>query len=131
SILVDYADPEYEHELSSLITIHYIISQERFKTLLKLTNNKINFEELSTIILPKQQAIECKTLLDSFHQRINYRQKRFKRIENLQKLLLSSISTEKFLEMISDLVSPNHLHILDPIIEKYSIFLTTIIIRII
>ncbi|CAF1565464.1 unnamed protein product, partial [Rotaria sp. Silwood1] len=74
---------------------------------------------------------ECKTLLDSFHQRINYHQKRCKRIENLQELLLSSILTEKFLEMISDLVPPNHLHILDPIIEKYSIFLTTIIIRII
>ncbi|CAF5077203.1 unnamed protein product, partial [Rotaria sp. Silwood1] len=56
SILVDYADPEYEHERSSLITIHDIISQERFKTLLKLMNNKINSEELSTIILPKQQV---------------------------------------------------------------------------
>ncbi|CAF3346668.1 unnamed protein product [Rotaria sp. Silwood2] len=190
-ILVDYADPEYEHELSSLTTTHDIISQERLKILLKSTNNEINFDELSKIILPKQQVIECKTLLDSFHQRINYRQNRFKRVENLQKLLLSSILIEKFLEMISDLgveyfthieldcleeiklidigvlavlltlpsynplihqhkyewfrnkdsliendeqisnIPPNYLHILDPIIEKYSIFLTTIIIRII
>ncbi|CAF4929144.1 unnamed protein product [Rotaria sp. Silwood1] len=55
-ILIDYADPEYEHELSFLITIHDIISQERFKTLLKSMNNEINFEELSTIILSKQQV---------------------------------------------------------------------------
>ncbi|CAF3715308.1 unnamed protein product [Rotaria sp. Silwood1] len=55
-ILIDYADPEYEHELSFLITIHDIISQERFKTLLKSMNNEINFEEFSTIILSKQQV---------------------------------------------------------------------------
>ncbi|CAF3805891.1 unnamed protein product [Rotaria sp. Silwood1] len=30
SILVDYTDPEYEHELLSLITIHDIILQEQF-----------------------------------------------------------------------------------------------------
>ncbi|CAF3680479.1 unnamed protein product [Rotaria sp. Silwood1] len=56
SSLCIHADPEYEHELSFLITIHDIISQERFKTLLKSMNNEINFEEFSTIILSKQQV---------------------------------------------------------------------------
>ncbi len=49
--------------------------------------------------------IECKTLLDSFHQRIIYRQKRFERIENLQKLLLSSLLFDQFIELIPDLGS--------------------------
>ena len=128
--------------------------------------------------------IECKILLNSFHQRILNRQERFKRIQNLQKLLLSSSIFDQFIDTISDLgieyftrieldyleetklidigvlallltlpsfdpsihqhkypyfhdkisqfsVSFNYLHILDPIIQKYSIFLTTILVRII
>jgi hypothetical protein len=47
--------------------------------------------------------IECKTLLESFRQRISYRQKRFERVENLQKLLLSSILFDRFIEIIPDL----------------------------
>ncbi|CAF1625727.1 unnamed protein product [Rotaria magnacalcarata] len=183
SILVDYADPEYEHEILSLMTVHDIILQENLKSLLKSSNSEVNFDDISSLILPKQQVIECKTLLDSFRRRINYRQKRFKRIENLQKFLLSSMLIEQFIEMLSNLgveyfrpieldylediklidigvlailltlpsynsrfhnkldhyqndqqtsnITANYLHILDPVIEKYSIFLTTIIIRII
>ncbi|CAF1261150.1 unnamed protein product [Adineta steineri] len=185
SILVDFADPQYEHALSSLITIHDIISQEDLKSLLTSNNYEINLDEISKLILHKQQVIECKILLESFHQRINYRQKRFKRVENLQKLLLESLLFNEFIEMIANLgveyftrteldyleeiklidigilalllTLPsynslihqhkyewfhdqqssssthhrNYLHILDPIIEKYSIFLTTIIIRMI
>ncbi|CAF4553692.1 unnamed protein product [Rotaria socialis] len=183
SILVDYADPEYEHELLSLMTVHDIIPREHLKSLLKSSNREVNFDDMSSLILPKQQVIECKTLVDSFRQRINYRQKRFKRIENLQKFLLSSMLIEQFIEMLSILgveyftpieldylediklidigilailltlpsynsrfhntrdpyqndqqtsnLTPNYLHTLDPAIEKYSIFLTTIIIRII
>ncbi|CAF1561008.1 unnamed protein product [Adineta steineri] len=185
SILVDFADPQYEHELSTLITIHDIISQEDLKSLLILNNYEINLDEISKLILHKQQVIECKILLESFHQRINYRQKRFKRVKNLQKLLLESLLFNQFIEMIASLgieyftrteldyleeiklidigilalllTLPsynslihqhkyewfhdqqssssthhrNYLHILDPIIEKYSIFLTTIIIRMI
>ena len=41
--------------------------------------------------------------MDSFRQRINYRQKRFKRIENLQKFLLSSMLIEQFIAMLSNL----------------------------
>jgi hypothetical protein len=52
SILVDFADPQYENELLSLITIHDVISQERLKTLLK--SNKFN--DLSKEILHKQQV---------------------------------------------------------------------------
>ena len=47
SILVDFADPEYEKELLSLITIHDVIPQER------LINS---FNELSSEILRKQQV---------------------------------------------------------------------------
>lgn len=47
--------------------------------------------------------IECKTLLDSFHQRILSRQKRFERIINLQKLLLSPTLFDQFLGLIPDL----------------------------
>ena len=35
SILVDYADPEYEHELLSLMIVHDIIPREHLKSLLK------------------------------------------------------------------------------------------------
>lgn len=42
SILVDFADPDYESKLSSLITIHDIVSNK--------------FDELQTVILPKQQV---------------------------------------------------------------------------
>jgi hypothetical protein len=52
SILVDFADPQYEQELLSLITIHDIIPQERLKTLIKSNN----LAELSSIILQKQQV---------------------------------------------------------------------------
>ncbi|CAF4427329.1 unnamed protein product, partial [Adineta steineri] len=56
SILVDFADPQYEHELSSLITIHDIISQEDLKSLLILNNYEINLDEVSKLILHKQQV---------------------------------------------------------------------------
>ena len=49
--------------------------------------------------------IECKILLESFHQRILFRQTRFQRIENLQKLLLSSNLFDYFIEIISQLGS--------------------------
>lgn len=49
SILVDYADPEYETELTSLITIHDIIPKSKH-------GKNIDFDELSTSILPKQQV---------------------------------------------------------------------------
>ena len=52
SILVDFADPQYEQELVSLIVIRDIIPQERIKTLLK--SNNLN--ELSTVILLKQEV---------------------------------------------------------------------------
>lgn len=52
SILVDFADPEYEHILLSLITIHDIIPCESLKSLLKSNN----FHEISTIILQKQEV---------------------------------------------------------------------------
>jgi hypothetical protein len=52
SILVDFADPEYEHKLLSLITIHDIIPQESLKILLKSNN----FDNLSTLILQKQEV---------------------------------------------------------------------------
>ena len=52
SILVDFADPQYEKELLSLITVHDIIPHERLKILLK--SNHLN--EISTEILPKQQV---------------------------------------------------------------------------
>lgn len=137
-------------------------------------NNKCKFIQTNSIFLIDEIIyfrVECKILLESFRQRINYRQKRFKRIENLQKLLLSSTLIDRFIEMISDLgrgyftsteldylediklidigvlailltlplsnplahqimVTPNYLHIIDPVIEKYSTFLTTIILRI-
>jgi hypothetical protein len=56
TILVDFADPQYEHELSSLSTIHDIISQERLKTLLKSNNYEIHLDDISKLILPKQQV---------------------------------------------------------------------------
>jgi hypothetical protein len=56
TILVDFADPQYEHELSSLSTIHDIISQERLKTLLKSNNYEIHLNDISKLILPKQQV---------------------------------------------------------------------------
>lgn len=49
STLVDFADPEYEQTLLSLITIHDIVSYERLQSLNDLS-------ELSTIILPKQEV---------------------------------------------------------------------------
>jgi hypothetical protein len=52
SSLVDFADPEYEHKLLSLITIHDIIPQESLKILLKSNN----FDNLSTLILQKQEV---------------------------------------------------------------------------
>ncbi|CAF3346680.1 unnamed protein product [Rotaria sp. Silwood2] len=62
--------------------------------------------------------IECKILLDSFHQHINYRKRRFKSIEHLQKLLLSLILIEKFLEMISNLSIEYFTHIELDYLEK-------------
>src|SRR5438045_1102437 len=53
SILIYFGDPEYEHELLSLITIHDIIPQEYLKTLLKSNN----LTELSSIILQKQEVL--------------------------------------------------------------------------
>ena len=56
SILVDYADPAYEHELLSLMTVHDIIPREHLKSLLKSSNNEVNFDDISSLILPKQQV---------------------------------------------------------------------------
>ena len=56
SILVDFADPQYEHELLSLMTTHDIIPQEHLKNLLISTNNHIDLDKLSPIILRKQQV---------------------------------------------------------------------------
>lgn len=51
-ILVDFADPEYEEQLSSLIVLQDIIPRECLKTLL----DSSHLEELSSFILPKQQV---------------------------------------------------------------------------
>ncbi|UJR31391.1 hypothetical protein I4U23_018885 [Adineta vaga] len=187
SILVDFADPQYEENLSSLIITKDIISHESLKTLLELKHFQINLDEISKLILPNQSVIECQSLLDSFRQRINERQKCFERVQNLQKLLLSSTLFDQFIDIIPQLgeeyftrieldhleeiklidigvlallltlpsynplihqhryewfhdqnnrfpsssSAMNYLHNLDPIIEKYSIFLTIIIVRII
>jgi hypothetical protein len=48
SILIDFADPEYEQKLSSLITILDVIPQEYLKS----NNNQINL----SLILPKQEV---------------------------------------------------------------------------
>jgi hypothetical protein len=55
-LLVDFADPQYESELSSLITIHDIIPQERIKTLLKSNIKEINIDQFSPMILLKQEV---------------------------------------------------------------------------
>ena len=54
SILVDFADPQYEEQLSSLIVIQDIIPQERLNTFLDSFDHHL--QELSTIILPKQRV---------------------------------------------------------------------------
>ena len=67
------------------------------------TNNKCEFKPKNFQFNQNEFRIKCKTLLDSFHQRIIYRQKRFERIEHLQKLLLSSQLFDQFIDIIPDI----------------------------
>ncbi|CAF0923040.1 unnamed protein product [Adineta ricciae] len=189
SNLVDFADFEYIEKLSSLVVTHDVVSYENMKSSLESGYSQSTYEQISKLILPKQQVIECRTLHDSFRQRIHFRQKRFERVQNLQKLLLSSALFDQFIELIPILgeeyfarneldrledmklidlgvlallltlpsynplmhqhkydwfrdedsrsslsASANtssYLYILDPIIEKYSVFLTINLIKII
>ncbi|CAF0920812.1 unnamed protein product [Adineta ricciae] len=190
SNLVDFADLEYIENLSSLVVIQDVVSYENMKSLLESDGSRPpTYEQISKLIRPKQQVIECRTLHDSFRQRIHFRQKRFERVQNLQKLLLSPALFDQFIELIpisgeeyfarieldrledmklidlgvlallltlhpynslihqhkyewfrdqdsrssssSSVNKSSYLHILDPIIEKYSVFLTINLIKII
>jgi hypothetical protein len=56
SILIGFADPQYEQRLPSLVVIRDIISQESLRSSLQSHNGELNFADLTQLILSKQQV---------------------------------------------------------------------------
>lgn len=55
-ILVDFADPEYEAELTALVTVQDIICHERLQTLIQSRIAEISWDEFSGMVLLKREV---------------------------------------------------------------------------
>ena len=53
---MDFADPEYEAELTALITVQDILSHERLQTLIQSRITEISWDEFSGMVLPKREV---------------------------------------------------------------------------